>query len=190
MRPLAAFLSALFLPSLAFGQTYYKCRTASGTIAYSDAPCPGGTRQEQVLGDNARPSQDAPQAQYAAPQKDANARLLDAKVAEALGSGDFPRAKGLAVTAEHWRMIAEAEQRQGGGLTGRTSADLRAELQNSTRCREAQRSYEVEASSIKNDRAMINATKRRMYAACGMDEPTVIENRTIINDNRPTHMIR
>jgi hypothetical protein len=118
------------------------------------------------------------------PPIDPNARILDAKIMEALGSGDFPRAKGLAVTPEHWRMIAEAEQRQGRSVTGRTSADLRAELQNSTRCREAQRSYETESSSVKKDFAMINATKHRMYVACGMNEPTVIENRTVINDNR------
>ena len=54
--------------------------------------------------------------------------MLDAKVAEALGTGDFRRAKGLALTSEHWQMIAAAEQRINQAVTGRTDADLRAEL--------------------------------------------------------------
>jgi len=110
--------------------------------------------------------------------------MLDAKVAEAIGSGDFSRAKGLAVTPEHWQMISDAEKALRQPTTGRTDADLRAESKNSSACKDAQQSYDVEASSIRKDAAQINAAKRKMYSACGMNEPTVVENRTVINDNR------
>ena len=167
----------------AIGQTYYKCKTPSGGTIFSDAPCASGTRQEQVA---PGPS---PDRQYAAPeaptsQRSSDTRALDAKVAEAIGTGDLPRAKRLAVTPEQWRMIAEAEQRYRQPVTGRTDADLRAESKNSQECKDAQWSYDVEASSIRKDAAQINAAKRRMYSACGMNEPNVTDNRTVIIDNR------
>ncbi len=168
------------MPFPAIGQTHYKCKTASGGIVFSDVPCPSGSRQEKA--EYVAPqAQQAPQ--YAAPQS-SNARMLDAKVAAALGSGDFSRAKGLAVTPEHWQMISNAENGLRQPTTGRTDADLRAESKNSRECKEAQQSYDVEASSIRKDGAQINAAKRRMYSACGMNEPTVVENRTVTNDNR------
>ena len=169
---LVAFVLAATLPFAAIGQTY-KCKTPTGGTTFSDVPCPVGMRQEQVA------PRDAPA--YSAPQ-DSNARMLTAKVAEALGSGDFGRAKGLAVTTEHWQMISNAENGLRQPTTGRTDADLRAESKNSRECKEAQRSYDVEASSIRKDGAQINAAKRMMYSACGMNEPTVIENKTVIND--------
>ena len=169
---------AVGFPLAAIGQTNYKCRTASGSTVFSDVPCPSGSRQE-------RAEYVAPQAQqqYTSSQN-SNARMLDAKVAEALGSGDFSRAKGLAVTPEHWQMISNAENGLRQPTTGRTDADLRAEARNSRECKEAQQSYDVEASSIRKDGAQINAAKRKMYSSCGMNEPTVVENRTVINDNR------
>lgn len=178
VKALAVLLAfTVALPMSALSQTY-KCKTPSGGTTFSDIPCQGGTRQERVIpGGQSEP-------QYQVPQN-GNARLLDAKVAEAIGTGDIGKAKGLAVTTEHWRMIAEAEQRpRQGVVTGRTDADLRAEAKNSQECKSAQRSYDVEASSIQRNGAAINAAKHAMYSACGMTEPTVIDNRTVINDNR------
>ena len=172
------FILAVAFPLAAIGQTHYKCRNASGSTIFSDMPCPSGSRQEKA-------EYAAPQAQQQYPSsQNSNARMLDAKVAEALGTGNFSLAKALAVTPEHWQMISNAENSLRQPITGRTDADLRAESKNSQECKEAQRSYDVDASSIRNDGAQINASKRKMYSACGMNEPTVVENRTVINDNR------
>lgn len=201
MKLLLVFLCAALLSSLAFGQTYYKCRGPAGRASYADVPCAKGWSEEQVVSEYKRPAppqryvqpqqdaappQYAQQPQYVPPQKSSDARMLDAKVAEALGTGDFRRAKGLALTSEHWQMIAAAEQRINQAVTGRTDADLRAELGKSQECKSAQRSYDIESSSIARNGAAINAAQQRMYAACGITPPTVVENRTIVNDNRRT----
>ncbi|MEF8699225.1 MAG: DUF4124 domain-containing protein [Candidatus Accumulibacter sp. UW25] len=183
---------AVTVPFAAAGQTMYKCKTPSGGTLISDTPCASGMRQAQLSpGSSPAPAYPYRSQATMAPDGQAqssNARLLDAKVAEALGSGDFPRAKGLALTAEHWKMIAAAEQQLRQTVTGRTDADLRAEARNSKECKDAQWSYDVEASSIRNDAAQINSAKRRMYSACGMREPdnVNIDNRTIVQrDRRP-----
>lgn len=176
-------LSALLtFPLAAMGQMNYKCKTPSGGTMFSDTPCPGGTRQEQAVY-SPPPAQQYSSQQYQAPQN-GNARMLDAKVAEPLGSGDIGKAKGLAVTPEHWQMISNAEQRSRQPTVGRTDADLRAESRNSQECKSAQRSYDIEAGSLSKTKATVDAAKRGMYSACGMPEPTVIENKTVINDNR------
>lgn len=180
---LLSFLTAA-LPFTAVAQTHYRCKTASGGTIFSDVPCPSGTRQEQATYVAPQVRQQPSQDEFA-PAKSSDARMLDNKVAEAIGSGDFSRAKGLALTAEHWKMISDAEQRIRQPVTGRTNADLRAESKNSRECKEAQQSYDVEASSIRKDAAQIGAAKRRMYSACGMNEPDVVDNRTFI-DNRKT----
>lgn len=180
---LASFVLTATLSSTGISQTHYRCKTPSGGTIFSDVPCPSGTRQEQATYVSPQVHQQPTQAEYPA-AKTSDARMLDNKVAEAIGSGDFSRAKGLALTAEHWKMIADAEQRIRQPVTGRTDADLRAELKNSRECKEAQQSYDVEASSIRKDAAQINAAKRRMYSACGMNEPNVTDNRTVIIDNR------
>lgn len=112
-----------------------------------------------------------------------NARLLDAKVAEAIGSGDLRGARALAVTPEHWRMIAEAEQQLRRPVTGKTDADLRAEAKNSRECESAQWSYDLAASANSSKRATVEAARSKMYSACGMNEPNNEDNRTVIINN-------
>jgi hypothetical protein len=184
LKPLVAlFVLTATLPLPVIGQTHYKCKTGSGSTIFSDAPCPTGTRQEQAVSVTNQARQYAEPDPYSAPPRNSDARMLDAKVAEALGTGNLPRAKSLALTTEHWKMISDHEQQQGRPITGRTDADLRAESRNSKECKDAQWSYDVEASSIRKDAAQIGAAKRRMHSACGMNEPNVVDNRTLI-DNR------
>lgn len=154
--------SLLAFPLTAIGQTHYKCRTASGGAIVSDLPCPSETRQGQAAynASQARQYSD-PEAAPAPPNADA--RMLDDKAAEALGSGDFDKVKGLAVTPENWQKIFEAEQ----PVTGRTDADPHADSKTSPECKSARRSYDMEASSTARNRAAIAATKRAMYSACG-----------------------
>ena len=95
-------------------------------------------------------------------------RQLDAAVKAAIAASDLPRARRLAVTAEHWEWIAEAEKnRPAQAVTGRTQADLRAEKGASQECREARRNYELESRSSES----IEKMKHLMYEACGMDPP-------------------
>jgi hypothetical protein len=95
-------------------------------------------------------------------------RQLDAAVKAAIAGRDLPRAKGLAVTAQHWEWIAEAEQnQQTQPVTGRTQADLRAEKSASQECRDARRNYENESRSPE----AIEKMKHLMYEACGMEAP-------------------
>lgn len=185
MKSLIVVLAAALIAAAgsSFAQTTYRCKTPSGGTAFSDAPCAGGAKQESVTVGAATENQNrAPE--VAGGVRNSNAALLDAKVAEAIGSGDLTRAKSLALTPQHWQMISDAEQRGRMPVTGRTSADLRAEARNSSECKDAERSYDVEASSIRQNGAQIGAAKRRMYSACGMDEPTSInvENRTTIRN--------
>ncbi|MCC6756153.1 MAG: hypothetical protein IT199_07265 [Solirubrobacterales bacterium] len=93
-------------------------------------------------------------------------RQLDAAVKAAIAGRDLPRAKGLAVTAQHWEWIAEAEQnQQTQSVTGRTQADLRAEKSASQECKDARRNYENESRSPE----AIEKMKHLMYEACGME---------------------
>jgi hypothetical protein len=124
-------------------------------------------------------------------------RQLDAAVKAAIAGRDLPRAKGLAVTAQHWEWIAEAEkdQQQAQPATGRTQADLRAEKSASPECRDARRNYELESRSPE----AIEKMKQLMYEACGMEAPagtdagtgqTVIIGRPASLHTQPPDQIR
>ena len=191
----AAVWVACGMPASGQAQTiYYKCKTpGGGATSYSETPCRRGDTEVRVIAAPAESGQPSPaSAPAAAPPSthDRQARLLDAKVAEAIGSGDLARAKGLALTAEHWQMIAAAERGAPAPVTGRTNADLRADARNSQACKDAQWSYDLDSSSSRKDVAVIGASRRRMYSACGMDEPQQINNRTYIYNAPPVYRPR
>ena len=164
----------------------YKCVAPNGSTSFRDVPCATTDRQQQMRAEAVGGQADG----YRQPSTaERQAAMLDAKVAEAIGSGDIPRAKGLALTADHWRMISEAENGR-SITTGRTRSDLRAEAKNSRECKEAQWSYDVDASSIRKDAASIGAARRRLNSACGMEEPDQVTNRTTIYNAPPTYRPR
>jgi hypothetical protein len=140
----------------------HKCVNAKGKVSYQDFPC----GQAPAIGtpDAARSGTASP-----APADSASSpvmRQLDAAVKAAIAGRDLPRAKGLAVTAQHWEWIAEAEQnQQAQPVTGRTQADLRAEKGASQECKDARRNYEGESRSTE----AIEKMKHLMYEACGME---------------------
>ena len=157
-----AILSAA--PVFAQGQ-FHKCVDARGKITYQDFPC----GQAPAIG-----AAGAPRVGAASPPSADSAgspvmRQLDAAVKAAIAGRDLPRARGLAVTAQHWEWIAEAEkdQQQAQPATGRTQADLRAEKSASPECRDARRNYELESRSPE----AIEKMKQLMYEACGMEAP-------------------
>jgi len=187
---LALLLVPLAAPSPAAAQAkLHKCVDAKGKVSYQDFPC----GQAPAIGtpDAARTGTASP-----APADSASSpvmRQLDAAVKAAIAGRDLPRAKGLAVTAQHWEWIAEAEQsQQAQPVTGRTQADLRAEKGASHECRDARRNYESESRSPE----AIEKMKHLMYEACGMEAPadagagttgqTVILTRPRTATHRPT----
>lgn len=189
MDPHPARLALAFLlilsaaPVSAQGQLH-KCVDAKGKVTYQDFPC------------GQKPGIGAPEAPRSGPANPPPAdsasspvmRQLDAAVKAAIAGRDLPRAKGLAVTAQHWEWIAEAEkeQQQAQPVTGRTQADLRAEKGASPECRDARRNYETESRSPE----AIEKMKHLMYEACGMEAPadTGTGQTVIVNRPRPfTH---
>ncbi|SBT05373.1 exported hypothetical protein [Candidatus Accumulibacter aalborgensis] len=154
--------SLLVFPLTAIAQAHYKCRTASGGTIVSDLPCPSETRQGQAAYNASQARQYSDPEATPAPGA-ADARMIDDTAAEAPGTSDLDKVKGLAVTPENWQTIFEAEQ----PVTRRTDADLQADSKTSPECKSARRSYDTEASSTPRNRAAIAATKRAMYSACG-----------------------
>lgn len=164
IRLALAFMAILSAsPVFAQGQ-FHKCVDAKGKVTYQDFPC----GQAPTVG-----TPEAPRSGAASPAPADSAsspvmRQLDAAVKAAIAGRDLPRARGLAVTAQHWEWIAEAEQnQQAQPVTGRTQADLRAEKGASQECRDARRNYEMETRSPE----AIEKMKQLMYEACGMDPP-------------------
>lgn len=85
-------------------------------------------------------------------------RQLDAAVSAAIARGDFRHAREMAVTAEHWQWISEAQSNSGGSGKSRAS---------SQECKEARRSYEVAAGMYKRSRSEIAAKRESVRVACG-----------------------
>lgn len=171
-------------PAAAQGQ-FHKCVDAKGKVSYQDFPC----GQAPTVGTPETPRSGAANPAPADSASSPVMRQLDAAVKAAIAGRDLPRAKGLAVTAQHWEWIAEAEQsQQAQPVTGRTQADLRAEKGGSQECKDARRSYENESRSPE----AIEKTKHLMYEACGMEAPADTSAGTgqtvIVNRPRPyTH---
>lgn len=160
---LVLLLVSLAAPSPVCAQgKLHKCVDAKGKVSYQDFPCgqaPGIGTPDAARSGAASP---APADSAASPVM----RQLDAAVKAAIAGRDLPRAKGLAVTAQHWEWIAEAEkEQQAQPVTGRTQADLRAEKGASQECRDARRNYELESRSPEAPEKM----KHLMYEACGME---------------------
>jgi len=173
----------VFTPALTQGQSVYKCKSPSGAIVLSDVACAAGTRQESVTHGEAPAGRTGQQPTA----HEMNARLLDNKVAAAIGSGDLSRAREIALTPEHWQWINEAEQgRRSQQPAGRTQADVQADMQGSSACKEAKWSYEVESSSIAKNAAKIDASRRQVNAACGLREPdTTVVSAPVVRERRP-----
>lgn len=191
IRLALAFMAILSAsPVFAQGQ-FHKCVDTKGKVTYQDFPCGQAPRigtPEVSPGGTGNPAADSASSPVM--------RQLDAAVKAAIAGRDLPRAKGLAVTAQHWEWIAEAEQNQQvQPVTGRTQADLRAEKGASPECRDARRNYEMETRSPET----IEKAKHLMYEACGMDPPadagagtgqTVILTRPRAAPHRPPPPIR
>lgn len=143
-------------------ETIHKCVSATGKVTYQDAPC---DNSPAVRSPSSAPVSTIPGgAEAGVPSP--SLRQLDAAVKSALAGNDLPRAKRLAVTAQHWDWIARAEKDNPAlAAGGRTSAA--APASSSDDCRQARRSYDLESGSPEE----IEKKRQLMYAACGMQTP-------------------
>lgn len=167
------FCSMFVVSFFVYGQTYNKCHDAQGNTSFTDRPCPAGSYNEMTIEAAFPPSGN----QSHSSEASSSQRSLDMKVSEAIGSGDLRRAKELALTPEHWEKIRVAER----GVP-KTEADAQAEMRDSIECKQATRSYDVEARFADDfSKKLVDAKKHSMYLACGIKEPTSININNTVN---------
>lgn len=140
----------------------YKCETAKSKVIYSDTPCHSGSTQTITdirtdLAMNQTNSQPSVM------------RQLDNAVKSAIAKEDFVRADALAMTREHheWIVVAKKDAAR-KVVTGRTEADLIAELSNSDECKQAKLSLEKEVDSSFRKPDVWAAKTSLMHVSCGL----------------------
>ena len=101
---LTVFVLALTLSVAAHAQVH-RCTGADGKTTYSESPCQGAIKSNQVN----IPLRTEPQG-GAPPTRNAYAAELNNKIADALKRDDFATARRLANNDEHHRIINEVEQ--------------------------------------------------------------------------------
>ncbi|WP_420094145.1 hypothetical protein [Parazoarcus communis] len=79
------------------------------------------------------------------------------------------------------REVQELRERmnkyESASQASRSPSDQQSPRIDSRACEQARRSYDIEAGSLMQNRAAIEAKRSAMYGACGMREPTRIEIR-------------
>ena len=181
----------LLTPLLARAEVY-KCVDNKNKVTYSQSPC-NNVKSITKLEIENNLQNAANNQNENVPIKSPIIKQLDASVAGAIARGDFERAERLAVTAEQWNMINQAKINKKNAdkpLTGRTDADLSADMSKSAECKSAKISYEIDASTDQYNTAKLKARQSMMRQACGMKEPTEINNTTGITVNNPVNIRR
>jgi hypothetical protein len=143
---------------------------------YTDEPCTK-TSKQTLVEFKAKPQQTAKNTQQnqspvnqtpvnqSANQEASNA-ALDNAVTQAVLNKNFELAKSLAVTKEHWRLIAVASQ----------PAPVKAAVEPvqvaaNNPCEDATKEFDYTSRVNWRDSDLIAAKKSIMYAACGINEP-------------------
>jgi hypothetical protein len=167
IRALGAASIGLLCMASAHAQVY-RCETGHGKIEFSDSPCAKGAVETQL---NVRPNV-----------------LNTAESREAALKAENQRLTEQNLKLENDRLrdrLASQTTSPAPAVTGRTQADVQADLGNSPACQRARRDYEVSSSSIKPSREHLDALASSMRAACGLREPDRIVNRTTVNVDGP-----
>jgi hypothetical protein len=172
----ASFMMAGFLLSMHANAEVYKCTFADSVsgqnkVIYSDAPC--GKSEKQTLTAIQLQSQLAKKTPEVTPLMQAAA--LDTAVARAVLSRDFKLAKSLAITKEHWRLIAIAE----GEAVAQPLivANSQPTVSREEECAEAKYDFELASRISWRDKDLVAAKKSVMHVACGVPEP--VQNQPI-----------
>lgn len=173
------FIIAGFLLTTNVNAEVYKCTfvdslTRQNKVVYSDAPC--GKSEKQTLTDIQLKSQLTAQSLQTNPTTQlVQAAAVDAAVTRAVLSRDFKLAKSLAITKDHWRLIAIAEDEavpQSVLVTNDQAAVSRQ-----AECAQAKDNFESVSRTSWRDKDLVAAKKSIMYVACGVAEP--VQNRPI-----------
>lgn len=161
LKSFALILSTLLLLPFPSWAQVYKCKDISGKFGYSDIPCDNTSQPVKTL-ERAEFTKAPNTSEPAAPvlADNPNSEKLDDAVKRAIASHDLRHARELALTPKHWRWIEEA-------IPVKTEANLRWEQLNSYECKQAQRSYDLQASSIRYDLAEIERKRQAERATCG-----------------------
>lgn len=102
-------IALLLLSSVALAGPY-KCVSDSGAIEFSDKPCLGAKSVEGVKIQDNRLSGPSPRSRSTYQSNDPHVAQLDTLVMKAIAMKDYAKARDLAVTQDHWAMIAAAEK--------------------------------------------------------------------------------
>jgi hypothetical protein len=145
-----AFATAFFVLALsnsAESQQMFRCKSPSGKVEFTDAPCTVGHASEALNIRN-------------------NANVLD-------GSGS--RELVLRKENQELKDRLNAQQAQASpnpAASQKTQSDLQSERIDTIACERARRDLEVTSSSTSNSSAIIEAKRSAMYGTCGMREPS------------------
>jgi len=182
----------IFAPLIAKAEVY-KCIDKKNKVSYSQTPC-NDVKTNTKLDIENNPQYSNINQEQNTPSKSPIVKQLDASVAGAIARGDISHAERLAVTAEQWSMINEAKvnniKNSNRSITGRTDADLSAEMSKSAECESAKRSYEIDASTDQYNTSKLKARQSMMRQACGMKEPTEINHTTGVTVNNRVNIRR
>lgn len=137
-----------------------KCTATDGKITYSNAPCKASSKSTQYLD---IPTSGADHSSVVAPPSTASVyeREINAKIAAYLAQPDFDSATTLAVTAEHFKMIADARREH----RSNQSAAQAEFIPNQYECERTTRNAEV-AAKIATRNIRNSVLDREMNTAC------------------------
>lgn len=180
-----SFITAGFLLTTHVNAEVYKCTfednaTSKTKVVYSDEPCSKSERQTlttiQLKSPLTAPDPNLAQVQtLQTPPTQLEQAELDAAVTRAVLNRDFKLAKMLAVTKEHQRLIAVAEDKT--VLPSEIVAHNQAVVAREVECAQAKDNFEVVSRTSWRDKDLVAAKKSIMYVACGIAEP--VQNRPV-----------
>jgi hypothetical protein len=145
MLKLCASTGLLIAACTVSAQTYFKCTNASGRVELSNTACADNSRGEPM-------------------QIRSN-------------SMDYSASREGALKQENESLrsqLANAERDQ-AGQAGRNQQGQQSDKSRSLECKQAQRSYESETSSLQPKKAQIQALRSAMFIACGTQEPEAVQ---------------
>ncbi|MFT3665235.1 DUF4124 domain-containing protein [Piscinibacter sp.] len=103
---------------------------------------------------------------------------------------DAAESREATLRAENERLREQLAAPAPAPAAGRSPAEVRADLADSAACKRARREHEVSASSVKPNKAQLEALASSMRAACGMREPDRIVNKTtVVNVDAPARPV-
>ena len=157
----------------------YKCTSVDGVtrqhkVVYSDAAC-GKAEKQTLTAIQAKSQFNIQTSQISQATQLVQANAINSAVTRAVLNQDFKLAKSLAISKEHWRLIAIAEGE--AAPQPLIVANSRPEISRADECAQAKDNFESVSRTSWRDKDLVSAKKSVMYVACGVPEP--VQNRPI-----------